>query len=358
MTKRIRLVNIRIQLVFMLDDGENLEPIEHPVTVIPGAERPTYSSDGFPREVAEWQRNIEAESGRPPDQAIAGSRSRGPADTQVAAYGDRLTEQLSPRMQRAAERPSLLSKHHGTSGRAAATGRHCGRADSACGTVRFAMKDKRNQKLDSYTSTRTDVTAMLPNVPHRLLDVGCSDGSLAQTVKHSGAVAWGIELDADFAARAAERLDQVLHGDALEQTTKLLEAGERFDAIICADSLEHMVDPWAVLRNIRRLLADDGVVVVSLPNVHFYTTFTGLLFCHRWHYKERGIHDRTHLRWFTDHNAREMFEQAQLRVIASRTYYRTVDRPARINRFASYLAVGPFKRFFAYQYIYRLAAAS
>lgn len=61
MTKRIRLVNVRVQPVFMLDDGENLEPIEHPVTVIPAAEWPTYSSERFPREVEEWQRNLEAE---------------------------------------------------------------------------------------------------------------------------------------------------------------------------------------------------------------------------------------------------------------------------------------------------------
>lgn len=209
-------------------------------------------------------------------------------------------------------------------------------------------------RVDSYTSTRTDVTDMLPRVPRRLLDIGCSDGSLARTVKDRGSVAWGIELVPEYAAAAAERLDNVLQGDALDRTAELVQAGERFDAIICADSLEHMVDPWAVLRNVRKLVDDNGVVIVSLPNVHFYTTFVALLLNRRWRYRERGIHDRTHLRWFTDLNARDMFSEAGFQIEDTVTYYRMVDRPARRNRLAPYFAIGPLKRFLGYQYLYRL----
>jgi hypothetical protein len=59
--QRLRLVEVRVQPVFMLDDGENLTPLEHPPTVIPAHEWPTYSSERFPREVQEWQQRIEAE---------------------------------------------------------------------------------------------------------------------------------------------------------------------------------------------------------------------------------------------------------------------------------------------------------
>ena len=217
------------------------------------------------------------------------------------------------------------------------------------------FRTARVQKLDSYTSARTDVTAMLPHVPRRLLDIGCSDGSLARTIKDQGAEAWGIELDAQFAATAAARLDTVLQGDALVRTAELVQAGERFDAIICADSLEHMVDPWAVLRNVRKLVDDNGVVIVSLPNVHFYTTFVWLLFRRRWRYRELGIHDRTHLRWFTDLNARDMFAETGFHIEDCVTYYRLVDQPApKRNRLAPHLAIGPLKSFLAYQYLYRL----
>jgi len=196
---------------------------------------------------------------------------------------------------------------------------------------------------------------MLRTVPRRLLDVGCSDGSLALTVKERGAEAWGIEIDSAFAEIASGRLDKVLQGDALVLSSELVNAGERFDAIICADSLEHMVDPWTVLRNVRRLVEDNGVVVVSLPNVRFYTTLVGLILEGRWRYLDRGVHDRTHLRWFTNLNARDMFAETGFQVEDSLTHFRIFDRPTHQgNRPARYLAVGPLRDFLAYQFVYRL----
>jgi len=59
---KLRLVEVHVQPVFMLDDGENLTRVEHPATVIPAAEWPTYSSQRFPREVADWQARLDAES--------------------------------------------------------------------------------------------------------------------------------------------------------------------------------------------------------------------------------------------------------------------------------------------------------
>lgn len=62
MSKRIRLVSVRVQPVFMLDDGDNLEPIEHPVTVIPASEWPDYSNERFPRELEQWQAQLDQEA--------------------------------------------------------------------------------------------------------------------------------------------------------------------------------------------------------------------------------------------------------------------------------------------------------
>jgi hypothetical protein len=59
---RLRLVKVIVQPVFVLDDGENVSEVDHGATVIPAAEWPTYSSERFPREVAEWQARLDAES--------------------------------------------------------------------------------------------------------------------------------------------------------------------------------------------------------------------------------------------------------------------------------------------------------
>jgi len=57
---KLRLVEVRVQPVFMLDDGETLEPVEHPVTVIPASEWASYSGERFPREVAAWQSKLDS----------------------------------------------------------------------------------------------------------------------------------------------------------------------------------------------------------------------------------------------------------------------------------------------------------
>jgi len=58
--KRLRLVKVLVQPVFVLDDGENVTEIDHQPIVIPAAEWPTYSNERFPHETAEWKGAINA----------------------------------------------------------------------------------------------------------------------------------------------------------------------------------------------------------------------------------------------------------------------------------------------------------
>ena len=60
MSRRLRLVKVAVQPFFVLDDGEMITEVDHGTTVIPAAEWPTYSSERFPREVAEWQARLDA----------------------------------------------------------------------------------------------------------------------------------------------------------------------------------------------------------------------------------------------------------------------------------------------------------
>src|SRR3954469_17212980 len=126
--------------------------------------------------------------------------------------------------------------------------------------------------ISSYTGSRPDVTALVPPSARRILDVGCSDGSLGASLRGHGAEVWGIEYDAGFASIAETRLDRVFQGDAVNVVPQL-EAQDPFDVIVCADVLEHLAEPAAVLQSVRTLLSVDGCCIVSLPNVRFYTTF-------------------------------------------------------------------------------------
>jgi 2-polyprenyl-3-methyl-5-hydroxy-6-metoxy-1,4-benzoquinol methylase len=131
-----------------------------------------------------------------------------------------------------------------------------------------------------------------------------------------------------------------------------LERGpERFDLVLCGDVLEHLVDPWTALRCLRAL-CPNGYSIVSLPNVAHVSTFIALLRSH-WPYRERGIHDRTHLRFFGRNNLSELYQGAGFREVRRRTRYRLLERPSPINeRLEPVLGRIPVvRRFLEYQFI-------
>lgn len=56
--RKLRLVKVLVQPVFMLDDGETLTELEHAAVAIPPDEWPTYSSERFPAELAAWEKQL------------------------------------------------------------------------------------------------------------------------------------------------------------------------------------------------------------------------------------------------------------------------------------------------------------
>jgi hypothetical protein len=73
---QIRLVKVIVQPVFVLDDGEHIIEIEHQPTMIPAVEWPTYSSERFPREVKEWQAQLDRENEPKTTANRAGRRAK------------------------------------------------------------------------------------------------------------------------------------------------------------------------------------------------------------------------------------------------------------------------------------------
>ncbi len=208
--------------------------------------------------------------------------------------------------------------------------------------------------LIAYTGDRGDVIGLIDGRPRRILDIGCSDGSLLVALGGDGETT-GIELDDELAAAARTRIRTLIQGDALQATSDLCESGAEFDLVICADILEHLVSPELVMKNVAGMLAPDGQCVVSLPNVRFWTTFWELGVKGRWPRKPRGVHDRTHLRWFTHKDAVDMFTAAGLEVDDRSRNYRLSDDPMkRGNSLGRVIGHGPIRPFVTYQNLYRL----
>ena len=194
---------------------------------------------------------------------------------------------------------------------------------------------------------------LVPRRCTKILDVGCATGALGGSLKQSrpGSHVCGIELDAEMAAVAREHLDVVIEGDIMDVLQRDVLGDERFDCAILADVLEHLSDPWTAVRLIRDHLQPSGVIVASLPNVRHYSTLLSLFLFKRWPYRDRGIHDRTHLRFFAERNVRELFEDAGLEIASLRRQYRVLEPPYRVNRFSRLLAVPPLRDLLTFQYL-------
>ena len=145
----------------------------------------------------------------------------------------------------------------------------------------------------------------------RILDAGTSTGYLARRLVAAGRRVDGADLDPEAAEQAREVCEFVWVGDLSQLDPSELPA--TYDLILFADTLEHLPDPPAVLRRLKERLAPGGTLVVSLPNVANWAIRLSLL-AGRFHYTERGILDRTHLRFYTKNSAVEMVEEGGFRV--------------------------------------------
>ncbi len=174
--------------------------------------------------------------------------------------------------------------------------------------------ESRFQPGGYYANTRPEVAQFVPLGVRRLLDVGCGCGDFGRALKQERNIqeVCGIEVVERAAAMARNALDRVLCMDV--ETAELPFDDGYFDCITFADVLEHLRDPGAVLRKAARVLADDGVMLMSVPNVRFYQV-VAMLLDGGWDYADAGILDRTHLRFFTARTMRKMAEDAGLEVL-------------------------------------------
>ncbi|MBI3607461.1 MAG: class I SAM-dependent methyltransferase [Nitrospirae bacterium] len=137
----------------------------------------------------------------------------------------------------------------------------------------------------------------LPHTYSRVLEIGCGEGIFAKYLRPDSE-RWGIEVDESSAHIAASHMKTVLCGKYHEVSDDLPE--NYFDLVVCNDVIEHMEDHEEFLRSIRTKLQDSGCLVASLPNVRYIRNLNEVLFLKDWRYRDAGILDRTHLRFFTE----------------------------------------------------------
>lgn len=167
---------------------------------------------------------------------------------------------------------------------------------------------------------RDHTLRLIPPTTATLLDVGSGSGHFLEATKaiYPDIETWAIDPNQDCSQRPG--VDHFILGHYPADIGPIT-----FDTIVFNDVLEHLVDPWQVLRDTVDRLSPDGLVLASIPNIRHYSVLRPLLVQGQFTYREMGILDRTHLRFFTLASACDLFTQAGYEIVTA-SYARISDK--------------------------------
>lgn len=167
-------------------------------------------------------------------------------------------------------------------------------------TNRMIFKKKWNFDIQYYSYAREDIISLIndsPDIPIRVLEIGCGCGATLSKIKYlwPSSEVKGIEIVDSIAQIGANNLD-IVHGNIENMNMNYPE--KYFDYVIMGDVLEHLFDPSKVLINIKRYLKNTSKLLISIPNIMHISVLIPLL-KGELQYRESGILDKTHVKFFT-----------------------------------------------------------
>ncbi|WP_310637359.1 methyltransferase domain-containing protein [Delftia acidovorans] len=153
--------------------------------------------------------------------------------------------------------------------------------------------------VDLNERTSLSVLAGHVRAQAHILDLGCGSGALgAFLAEHKQCVCDGVTLSQEEARHAAPFYRHVHVADLEDCDLDQLFGDARYDYIVCADVLEHLRQPERILAACRKRLTPEGRLLISVPNAG-YSGLVAELLHGEFRYREEGLLDRTHLRFFT-----------------------------------------------------------
>jgi len=161
----------------------------------------------------------------------------------------------------------------------------------------------------------TDLLEIMPRGLKRVIEVGSSSGALARAYKaiNSSCEYIGVEIDPDYAELSRSSCSQVVCGNIEHLEESKFEQLFPSDCWVFADVLEHLYDPWSVLRRIREKLQVDSHIIACIPNAQHWSV-QARLNCGLFRYEDMGLLDRTHIRWFTRITIIELFQSTGFKI--------------------------------------------
>jgi SAM-dependent methyltransferase len=207
------------------------------------------------------------------------------------------------------------------------------------------INDRVTTNSEYYRELRISMLSLVRGIPERVLEVGCASGEHLRYLKERGtSYTVGVEISPEVADRARHNgIDEVLCGNVEE--SDLGFADSSFDLVVVGHVLEHLRDPWGVLKRLRTVLKPGGQLVGALPNVRHHSVILPLVFRGDWTYAPSGIMDWTHLRFFTRDTVRKLLSSAGFQVEAI-----VGELGGNKSRLANRITLNIFQNFLCYAY--------
>lgn len=209
------------------------------------------------------------------------------------------------------------------------------------------MKNRTNTLASGNYSTSLNMF-VYQEVPSgsECLDIGCWNGNLGEMlIREKNCSVDGVDVNEEMLEQAQKkgyRHTYVINLNS--ENIQFSEIKRKYDVIMFADVLEHLINPELVLKLAKTKLKKKGRIIISLPNVAFILNRIQLLLG-RWEYREFGTLDKTHLKFYTVESGRKMVESTGLKVRKIQPY----------NQFGMLPKIEPLKKLFpnllSYQFL-------
>ena len=152
----------------------------------------------------------------------------------------------------------------------------------------------------------------------KVLEVGSGPGSISKLLKNNNKChVTALDNDPEAIKIVSKYCDEAILLDLNTDEAESYFKNSSFDVVIAADVLEHLYDPLKTLLSIKGLLKDaESFAVISLPHVG-HASLIACLLCSDFEYRDWGLLDRTHIRFFGLNNIEKMIAEAGMKIVAT-----------------------------------------